>query len=324
MREATPAQQGWGYALGLLGVFIFAMTLPMTRLAVGDASAPQLPPLFVTAGRAAGAGVLSMLWLRWQGVPWPPRHLWAAIGACAVGTVLGFPLFLSLALRQVPSVHAAVITGVLPLATAVAAALLMRQRARPAFWALAALGCALVLAFAWLHGGGHLSAADGLLLAAVACAAVGYVYGAKVTAALSAEQAICWVLVFSWPWSAAVSWMAWPPQLAQVSAAAWTGFAYVTVFSMWLGFFAWYRGLAWGGVMRVSQVQLLQPFLSMIMAVPVLGEPVEGLTLGFALAVAVVVYLGRRFAGSPRSLAATGISSPSAARSASPPDRTTS
>ena len=299
MREPPSSQQGWGYALGLLGVFIFSLTLPMTRLAVGDVSAPQLPPAFVTAGRASGAGLLSVGWLLWRRAAWPPRHLWGAVAICAMGTVLGFPLFLALALREVPSVHAAVITGVLPLATAVAAAVLLRQTARPVFWGFASLGCLLVMGFAVLQGGGHLSRSDLLLLAAVACAAVGYVYGAKVTAALSAEEAICWVLVLSWPFSAALTVWMWPADLAHVSASSWGAFAYVTVFSMWLGFFAWYRGLALGGVMRVSQVQLLQPFISLLAAVPLLGEGLEPLTVVFMLAVAGVVYAGKRASARP-------------------------
>jgi drug/metabolite transporter (DMT)-like permease len=226
-----------GYAFGLLGVAIFALTLPMTRLAVGDAAAPQLPPSFVTAGRAAVAGLLSIAYLRWVGAAWPPRRLWRALAACAVGTVLGFPLFLALALRHVDAMHAAVITGVLPLGTAVAAALLMRQRASVAFWACAVAGCALVLAFAALQGGGRLAPADGLLLLAVASASIGYVYGARVTAAMPAEHVICWVLVMSLPLTLPAALLTWPADAAASAASAWMGFAYVTLFSMWLGFF---------------------------------------------------------------------------------------
>ena len=165
MNPQPRAGEGRGLALGLLGVVIFALTLPMTRLAVGDAAQPQLPPVFVTAGRAALAGVLSVAWLAWVRAPWPARELLRPLAVCALGTVVGFPLFLSLALRQVDAMHAAVVTGVLPLATAVVAALALRQRASPAFWACAVLGCALVLGFAALQGGGTLSWADLLLLA---------------------------------------------------------------------------------------------------------------------------------------------------------------
>ena len=288
-----------GFALGALGVIIFAMTLPMTRLAVGDVSDPQLPPVFVTAGRAALAGLLSIAYLRWVGAARPARTHWPALVICALGTVLGFPLFLALALRHVEAMHAAVITGVLPLGTAVVAALWLRHRASAAFWACALAGCALVLAFAMLRGQGRLSAADGLLLLAVASTSVGYVAGARVSARIPAEQVICWVLVLSLPLTLPAMLITWPAEAAQVRPAAWGGFVYVTVFSMWLGFFAWYRGLALGGVMRVSQVQLLQPFLTLLFAVPVLGERLDALTVLFALAVIAVVFVGKRLPGLP-------------------------
>jgi drug/metabolite transporter (DMT)-like permease len=188
--------------------------------------------------------------------------------------------------------HAAVVTGVLPLATAVAAALVLRQRASPAFWACAVLGCGLVIAFAALQAGGGLLAADLLLLGAVASAAIGYVAGARVSARMPGEQTICWVLVLSLPLTVPATLLVWPGEAA--SPAAWGGFVYVSLFSMWLGFFAWYRGLALGGVMRVSQVQLLQPFLALLAAVPILGERLEPMTVGFALAVMAVVFIGRR------------------------------
>jgi len=289
-----PHDSSRGFALGALGVVIFAMTLPMTRLAVGDASDPQLPPAFVTAGRAALAGLLSVAWLRTVGASRPARVHWRSLAICALGTVLGFPLFLALALRHVDAMHAAVVTGVLPLGTAVAAAVWLRQRASRGFWLCAVTGCALVLAFAALRGHGSLSVADGLLLLAVASASVGYVAGARVSAKLPAEQVICWVLVLSLPLTLPAMLATWPADAGAVRIAAWGGFAYVTLFSMWLGFFAWYRGLALGGVLRVSQVQLLQPFLALLFAVPVLGERLDAVTVAFALAVMAVVLAGKR------------------------------
>jgi drug/metabolite transporter (DMT)-like permease len=284
--------------LGLLGVTMFALTLPMTRLAVGDASAPQLSPQFVTAGRAALAGLLSVAWLLWVRAPWPGRHLWLPIALTALGTVVGFPLFLALALRHVESMHAAVVTGVIPLATAAIAAAFLRQRASAGFWACAVLGCGLVLAFAVVAGGGRPVAADALLLAAVLSTGVGYVSGAKVSTELPGEQTVCWVLVMSLPLTVPAMLLTWPQ--AAVGATAWVGLAYVTLFSMWIGFFAWYRGLAMGGVMRVSQVQLLQPFIALLAGVPILGERLDAMTVGFALAVVAVVLVGRRMpAGRP-------------------------
>jgi drug/metabolite transporter (DMT)-like permease len=281
-----------GLWFGLLGVVIFAMTTPMTRLAVGPAADPQLPPLFVVAGRAALAGLLSVLYLLLTGAPRPQRRHAVALAICAAGTVVGFPLFLGFALRDVDAMHGAVITGVLPLGTAVVAALAFRQRPSAGFWNCAGLGCVLVLAFAAIRGGGRLVAADGLLLLAVASASIGYVAGARLSAEMKAEQVICWVLAGSLPLTLPLMLATWPEQA--VRASAWGGFAYVTLFSMWLGFFAWYRGLALGGTVRVSQVQLVQPFLSLLFAVPVLGERLDATTVLFSLAVIATVFAGKR------------------------------
>lgn len=152
-----------------------------------------------------------------------------------------------------------------------------------------------------LHAGGGVTAADALLLLAVLCASVGYVAGARLSAEWSAEHVICWVLVISVPLTWPLAWYAWPTQPA--STSAWVGFGYVTVFSMWMGFFAWYRGLALGGTLRVSQVQLVQPFLSLMFAVPVLGEHLSGATLLFSLAVIATVFVSKKMpthAATPR------------------------
>jgi len=281
-----------GFALGVLGVVIFAMTLPMTRLAVGDASQPQLSPAFVTAGRAALAGVLSLLLLLVVRARRPARRHWPWLAVSALGTVLGFPMCLALALRQVDASHAAVVTGLMPLSTAVLGALALRQRPSAGFWACAVAGFGLVLLFAAWQGGGALSVSDGWLLLAVLFSSIGYVGGARVAAELPASHVICWVLVLSLPLTLAASWWWWPT--APARPAAWGGFLYVSLFSMWLGFFAWYRGLALGGLVRVSQVQLVQPFLALLFAVPVLGERLDALTVLFALAVIGVVFVGKR------------------------------
>jgi drug/metabolite transporter (DMT)-like permease len=292
MTAHSPHDETRGLWLGLLGVVIFAMTLPMTRLAVGPATDPQLPPFFVTAGRAALAGLLSVAYLLLTHAPRPKRSQLPTLALCALGTVLGFPLFLSWALREVDAMHAAVVTGVLPLATAVVAAWSFRQRPSFGFWVCAVFGCALVLAFAAFQGSGRLSTADGLLLLAVLSAAGGYVAGARLSAQMPSEQVICWVLVLALPFTLPAMWASWPAQA--VRGSAWVGFGYVTLFSMWLGFFAWYRGLALGGTVRVSQVQLLQPFLALLFAVPVLGERLEATTLLFSLAVIATVFVGKQ------------------------------
>ncbi len=286
------SQVGKGFALGALGVLIFAMTLPMTRLAVGDASAPQLPPAFVTAGRAALAGLLSLVYLWAVRAPRPRPHHWRWLAVSAVGTVVGFPMSLALALRQVDAMHAAVVTGLMPMATAVIGAFVFRQRPSAGFWACALAGVVLVVAFALWQGGGSLSVGDAWLLSAVLFTGIGYVGGAKAAADMPAAHVICWVLVMSLPFTLPATAFFWPT--APARAASWLGFAYVSLFSMWLGFFAWYRGLTLGGVVRVSQVQLVQPFLALLFAVPVLGETLHADTVVFALLVIGVVFLGKR------------------------------
>ena len=291
----SPAQVRRGLLLGFVGVVIFAMTFPMTRLAVGDASAPQMSPAFVTAARAALAGLLSIVYLRWVGASVPARQHWAPLALCAAGTVVGFPLCIALALREVESTHAAVVSGITPLGTAVVGALALRQRPSVGFWFCALAGCALVLGFAAWKGGGRLVPADGWLLLAVMCTAVAYVAGARVSGVIPAQQVICWVVVGSLPLTLpATAW--WWPMDTTPSLAAWGGLLYVGLFSMWLGFFAWYGGLAMGGIVRVSQVQLIQPFLALLFAVPVLGEQLDPVTVGFSLAVIAVVFVSRRMA----------------------------
>jgi drug/metabolite transporter (DMT)-like permease len=305
-----------GLWLGLLGVTLFAATLPMTKLAVGTATDPQLTPWFITFGRAAVAGLLSILYLlrqykRWlerdfsqkigQKMSWklPNASEWGLLAFTACGVVVGFPLFMSLALQYVPSTHGAVVTGLLPLTTAVIAALWFRQKPSAGFWLCAVLGTMLVLGFMVMRSAdasGHFSlhTADVFLLLAMLSASFGYIGGARLTPSLGAERVICWVLVLSLPITVPMTWLNLPANFDAIHPSSWWAFAYVAVFSMWLGFFAWYRGLALGGAVRVSQVQLVQPFLSLLFAIPLLGEKVDAMTLGFGLAVIATVFVGKK------------------------------
>ena len=284
-----------GLWLGLLGVAIFALTLPMTRLAVGTPEAPMMSGLFIALGRAVVAGALSAVFLRATRAPMPSKSQWKPLALVAAGVVFGFPLCTSIAMRHVEAVHASVIVGVLPLATAAVGAWLHSQRPSAGFWICAATGTALVIAFAIMKSGAAglaISPADALLLLAMACAAVGYGYGAKLSQTMRAEHVICWALVLSLPLTVPLAALQWPQ--TPMKPVAWWAFAYVAVFSMWLGFFAWYRGLALGGTVRVSQVQLVQPFMSMLFAVPLLGETLDALTIGFGLAVIAAVFVGKK------------------------------
>jgi drug/metabolite transporter (DMT)-like permease len=209
--------------------------------------------------------------------------------------VFGFPLLTSIALRHVQAVHASVIVGVLPLATAAVGAWLHGQRPSMGFWLCAFAGSALVVLYAMLqhgHDGLALAPADLLLLAAMACAAIGYGWGARLSQHMRAEHVICWALLIALPLTAPLALATRPG--TPIAPSAWWAFGYVAVFSMWLGFFAWYRGLALGGTVRVSQVQLVQPFLSMLFAVPLAGEHLDPLTVGFGAAVIAIVFIGKK------------------------------
>jgi len=289
--------QTWGMWLGLLAVMVFAITLPMTRMATGSVENPQLSAWFITFGRAALAGILSIAFLLFTRSPWPTKAQRKPLFFALLGNVIGFPLLLGFALRHVTSGHAAVFTALLPLATAALSAWVLHLRARLAFWVCAVLGASLVLVFsllrAYQEGLGFVPEwADLLLLGAILSAAVGYVYGAQVTPSLGAERVICWVCVMALPMTVPGALWNWPQQA--INTTSWLALGYVGVFSMWAGFFAWYRGLAMGGALRVSQLQLLQPFFSILVAVPLLGESLEMMTLGFALAVVAVVFAGKR------------------------------
>lgn len=288
-----------GMLLGLAGVAIFSLTLPFTRLAVGGGAdgAGGLSPSFVALARALAAAVLAAGWLYWKRAPLPTRAALPALAMIAIGCVIGFPWLTSVAMRSLPAAHGAVLVGVLPLATAMFAALLGGERPSRGFWIMAIIGSALVIGFALRQSGGSLHLADLAIFLAVLLAAMGYAAGGRLSQTLGGQQTICWALVLAAPpLLPVVGWLAWQDstRIAQASAAAWAGLAYVSVFSMFIGFFFWYRGMALGGVARVGQVQLLQPFLSVLGATAVLGEALEWQTLIFAIAVIATVGAGRK------------------------------
>lgn len=278
-----------GMLLGLAGVAIFSLTLPCTRLAVR-----ALDPFLVALGRALVAALLAGVWLWWRGAALPPRTALRPLAAVALGCVLGFPWLTSIAMRTLPASHGAVLVGILPLATAVWAALLGRERPSPGFWSVALAGSALTVGFALRQGGGSLHGADALMLLAVLLGGLGYAEGGRLAQSLGGQEVISWALLLAAPLAlvllAALSLHA---PLPSAGPAAWLGFAYVSVFSMFIGFFFWYRGMALGGVARVGQTQLLQPFLSLAGAALLLGEPMEAEQWAFAGAVIVLVALGR-------------------------------
>ncbi len=258
-----------GLALGALGVLGFSFSLPATKLAVTD-----LDPWFVAFGRAAVAGLLALVVLWAGGAPRPGRAHVRRLGLVVGGVVVGFPLLTSLALREVPAAHAIVTIGLLPAATAVAAVLRAGECPALPFWLAAGAGTAATVAFAVSGGARGFELADLGLLLAVAVCGVGYAEGAVVAREIGGARTICWALVLALPLTLPVAVLT--AGGLQASATAWLAFAYVALVSMFLGFFAWYAGLARGGVARIGQVQLAQPVLSLGWAALVLGEAVSG------------------------------------------------
>lgn len=283
--------------LGVLAVLLFAMTIPMTRLANGSVESPQLPPLFVAVGRGAIAGVLAMAYLWAVRAARPAKAQWPLLGAVVLGAVLVFPLCMGWAVRVVPAAHAAVIVGLLPLCTAALASWWLGQRPGVAFWLAGAMGSALVLMFALgvarTHGADHWVSADAWLVVAMLGASLAYVAGAALSRQMPAAQAISWALVVALPITLPIAAWSWPTEA--VSWQAWGAFAYVAVISTWLGFFAWYAALA-RDPMRVSQLQLMQPFTSIALSVLVLQEDVDASTWLVAGAVLLVVIWGQHAA----------------------------
>lgn len=285
-----------GLLFGLVGVAIFSLTLPFTRMAVAE-----LDPTFVALGRALVAALLAGLWLRFQRAALPKRTSWLPLALVAIGCVIGFPWLTSMAMQTLPAAHGAVLVGILPLATALFATLRGHEKPSKGFWVAAMAGSALVIVFALRQSGGTLQIADFLMLAAVMLGAIGYAEGGRLAKTMGGLAVISWALVLSapllLPLLLAHFWLhGWPQGIADAGPGAWIGFAYVSVFSMFIGFIFWYRGMALGGVARVGQMQLLQPFLTLLGAAALLGEALEWQTMLFALAVMFVVAFGRKMA----------------------------
>lgn len=285
--ERTTA--GWGS--GLLGMIIFSGSLPATRLAVAD-----LTPLFVTSGRAVIAALVGAALLLALRPTRPACADIAPLAIVAIGVVLGFPLLTGLALTRITAAHSVVFVGLLPLSTALFAVLRGGERPQPAFWMCAALGAAAVAGFAVYHSGGGALAGDLLMVAAIILCGLGYAEGAALSRRLGGWQVISWALLLSLPVMAILALATLPASWAAIGWRAWSGFAYVSLFSMMLGFVFWYRGLAIGGIAGVGQLQLLQPFLGLLLAGVLLGEPVAWSMIASTVIVILCVVGAKRFA----------------------------
>ncbi|MCM3010818.1 DMT family transporter [Bacillus subtilis] len=280
-----------GWINGFIGVLIFSGSLPATRLAVSD-----FDPLFLTVCRAAIAGVLAgslLLIFRQQH---PAKRDLISLLVVAFGVVIGFPLLTALALQHVTSAHAIVFIGLLPLATAVFGVLRGGERPRPVFWIFSTVGSLLVAGFALIQGGGSSPLGDAYMLASIVVCGLGYAEGARLSRRLGNWQVISWALVLSLPLMLPLSFFFTPDSWSAIGVPALLSLAYVSLFSMLIGFVFWYRGLAQGGIAAVGQLQLLQPFFGLLLASVILHEKVGWALVAVNIAVIMCVAAARRFA----------------------------
>jgi drug/metabolite transporter (DMT)-like permease len=261
LQNPTTEKTASGWLNGFIGVLIFSGSLPATRLAV-----LEFEPVFLTVARAAIAGLLALCMLVLFKEKRPAKDQLMPLAIVAMGVVVGFPLLTALALQYVTSAHSIVFVGLLPLATAVFGVLRGGERPRPVFWFFSVLGSALVVGFAVSQGLTASPTGDMLMLLAILACGLGYAEGAKLSRTLGGWQVISWALVLSLPVMVPLTWFLAPASFSGITTSAWFSLAYVSLFSMLIGFVLWYRGLAQGGIAAVGQLQLLQPFFGLALA----------------------------------------------------------
>ncbi|WP_299472968.1 DMT family transporter [uncultured Roseibium sp.] len=279
---------GWGS--GFLGVLIFSGSLPATRVAVSE-----LDPMFLTSVRAVIAALLASAILMVFRQPRPERSDLLSLVVVAAGVVVGFPLLTATALQHITAAHSVVFIGLLPLATGVFGVLRGDKRPKPLFWVFSVLGSLAVVAFALRQNSDVSLLGDSLMIAAILACGLGYAEGAMLSRRLGGWQVICWALVLSLPLMLVFALFFRPDTLAGLSVPVWISVGYVSLFSMLIGFFFWYRGLALGGTAGVGQLQLLQPFFGLILSALLLSEPTPPLMIAVTVFVVLCVAGAKRF-----------------------------
>lgn len=285
-RNAT----GWGS--GFLGVVIFSGSLPATRLAVVDFS-----PLFLTSARAVIAALIGALLLIAHRQVRPAANDLFSLAIVAIGVVLGFPLLTGLALQQITAAHSIVFIGLLPLATAIFGVVRGGERPKPPFWLFSCAGAATVAGFALSQSADGSLSGDLMMVGAIVLCGLGYAEGATLSRRLGGWQVISWALLLALPFMGVIALTVRPGQWTGIGLPAWASLAYVSVFSMLVGFVFWYRGLALGGIAGVGQLQLLQPFFGLMLAAAVLGESIAWPMLAATGVVVLCVAGARHFTG---------------------------
>lgn len=278
-----------GMLIGFIGILVFSLTLPVTKIAV-----LTFNPYFIAFGRACLAGFFALAYLLYTRAPLPSKADLAKIAVIALGVVFGFPIFTTVAMKDGSSSHGAVILGMMPLATTVIGVIRFKERPSMGFWLVSILGAGLVMTYALLKSSGSLTYIDGLLVLGGICACIGYVEGGELSRRMNPRAVISWALLISLPINIIATYFTFSPAYWSADAIALTSFIYLSLFPMYLGFFFWYEGLAIGGIARVSQVQLIQPFCTLLAASFFLGDPLTVMNMVFAFLVVSTVVLSKR------------------------------
>ncbi|KZZ62836.1 hypothetical protein A3762_01800 [Oleiphilus sp. HI0125] len=278
-----------GMLYGLIGILSFGLTLPVTRYVI-----EYFSPMFIGLGRATVAGIFAavLLIITRQSVP-SKEQLYKLI-IVALGVVVGFPVLSSVAMQTVPASHGGVVLAILPLATAIVGVVISNEKPSFGFWVTSVLGSMLVVIYSVLNGANALHWGDIALFFAVLSAAIGYSVGGLLSKEIGGWRVICWALVISTPFISIFALYHFPPEWSSVPINIWLGFLYLALVSQLIGFFFWNRGLAIGGVVRVSQIQLLQPFVTIIASALLLDEILKLETVIFALLIVILVAIGKK------------------------------
>ncbi|CAI3139672.1 hypothetical protein MWMV18_MWMV18_01179 [Acinetobacter calcoaceticus] len=281
-----------GWVNGFIGVAIFAGSLPATRVAVMG-----FEPGFLTAARAAIAGILGLILILVLKQKKPAKQDWWSLAIVALGVVIGFPLFTALALQYMNAAHSIVFVSLLPLATAIFAVLRGGEKPNQFFWIFAVLGSAVVFAYMFfISGDTSLGIGDFYMLMAIIFCGFGYAEGGVLSRKIGGWQVICWALILSLPFMLFLTIFYMPTSFQNISASAVVGLIYVSLFSMLIGFFFWYKGLAQGGIAAISQLQLLQPLMGLAIAAALLHEHVSWSMLVVTAATLLCVAAAKKFA----------------------------
>jgi len=291
MAGMTRTLMGAGWLNGLTGVIIFSGSLPATKVALAD-----LEPYFLTFSRASIAGILALCLMLSFRQKWPSSRQVYSLIVISLGVVIGFPLLTALAMQSSTSAHSVVFIGLLPLSTAIFAVIRAGERPRPIFWFFSLLGSVLIIGFMMISGILLSLQSDLLMLAAIGICGLGYAEGAKLSRQLGGWQVICWALVISMPLMLPAAFLTQPETYNTISLSGWLALGYVSVFSMLIGFIFWYRGLVQGGIAAVGQLQLLQPFIALMLCALLLNETVTPLMIAITAGIMACIIGSRRYA----------------------------